>query len=169
MFLDVRFQAVTLTVGFKPVARRLPDAKLKPKIRGDYCAWTAGYCCQFSCGFEQFKQSTQWTHQTQLFAQVQLVDHLFVTISFRFAQIIEQTSALRDHLKKAATRRMIFPIGLEVFRQMLDPTCQKCDLHVRAAGIVVVQLELLKTDCFVALCHNEAPILDEEPFFATEH
>jgi hypothetical protein len=35
MFLDVRFQAVTLTVGFKPVVRRLPDAKLKPKIRGD--------------------------------------------------------------------------------------------------------------------------------------
>jgi hypothetical protein len=29
------------------------DAKLKPKIQGDYYAWTAGYL--FSCGFEQFK------------------------------------------------------------------------------------------------------------------
>jgi len=62
---------------------------------------------------------------------------------------------------------MIFPIGLKMFRQMLDPTRQKCDLHIRAAGIVIVQLELLKTDCFVALCHNEALILDEEPVFAT--
>jgi len=53
IFLDSRFQAVTPTVGFKPVVRPLPDAKLKPKIQGDCYAWTAGYL--FSCGFEQFK------------------------------------------------------------------------------------------------------------------
>jgi len=29
------------------------DAKLKPKIQGDWYAWTAGYL--FGCGFEQFK------------------------------------------------------------------------------------------------------------------
>jgi len=29
---------VTLTVGFKPVVWPLPDAKLKPKIQGDYCS-----------------------------------------------------------------------------------------------------------------------------------
>jgi len=52
IFLDLRFQAVTPTVGFKPVVRRA-DAKLKPKIQGDCYAWTAGYL--FSCGFEQFK------------------------------------------------------------------------------------------------------------------
>jgi hypothetical protein len=39
----MRFQAVTPTVGFKPVARPLPDAKLKPKIQGDCYAWTADY------------------------------------------------------------------------------------------------------------------------------
>jgi hypothetical protein len=32
-----------------------------------------------------------------------------------------------------------------------------------------VQLELLETDRFVALCHNEAPTLDEEPVLATAH
>jgi hypothetical protein len=53
IFLDSRSQAVTPTVGFKPVVRQLPDAKLKPKIQGDCYAWTAGYL--FSCGFEQFK------------------------------------------------------------------------------------------------------------------
>jgi hypothetical protein len=100
-----------------------------------------------------------------LFAQVERVDQLFIAIGFRFAQIIEQTSALRDHLKQAAARRMIFPIGLEVLIQMLDPAGQKCDLHIRASGIFVVQLELLKT--FGALCHNEAPILVEEPVLAT--
>ena len=105
------------------------------------------------------------TGDSVLFAQVERVDQLFIAIGFRFAQIIEQTSALRDHLKQAAARRMIFPVGLEVLSQMLDPAGQKCDLHIRAAGIFVVQLELLKTFC--ALCHNEAPILDEEPVLAT--
>jgi hypothetical protein len=42
IFLDSQFQAATPTVGFKPVSAAA-DAKLKPKIQGDYCAWIA--CC----------------------------------------------------------------------------------------------------------------------------
>jgi hypothetical protein len=62
---------------------------------------------------------------------------------------------------------MIFPVGLKVLGQMLDPPRQKCDLHIRAAGIFFVQLELLQTQRWIALCHGEALILDEEPVFAT--
>jgi hypothetical protein len=102
-----------------------------------------------------------------LFAQVQFVDHFLVTIGFCFAQIIKQTPALRDHLKQAAARRMIFPIGLKVLGQMLDPAGKKCDLHIRAASIFVMQLKLLETQRFTALCHNEAATLDEEPILAT--
>jgi hypothetical protein len=40
-------------------------------------------------------------------------------------------------------------------------------LHIRAAGIVVMQLELLEIRRLVALGHNEAPIVAEEPIFAT--
>ena len=50
---------------------------------------------------------------------------------------------------------------------MLDPVREKCDLHIRAAGIVVMQLELLEIRRLVALGHNEAPIVAEEPIFAT--
>ena len=50
---------------------------------------------------------------------------------------------------------------------MLDAVCEKCDLHIRAAGIVVMQLELLEIRRLVALGHNEAPIVAEEPIFAT--
>ena len=50
---------------------------------------------------------------------------------------------------------------------MLDPVCEKCDLHIGAAGIVVMQLELLEIRRLVALGHNEAPIVAEEPIFAT--
>jgi hypothetical protein len=102
-----------------------------------------------------------------LFAQVQFVDQFFVTIGFCFAQIIEQTPAMRDHLKQAAPRRMIFPIDLKVFSQMLDPAGEKCDLHIRAAGIFLMQLELLETRRLVALRHNEGANLDEDRSLAT--
>jgi len=56
-----------------------------------------------------------------------------------------------------------------VLGQMLDPAGKKCDLHIRAAGVFVMQLKLLKTHRFGALCHNEAPIVDEERILATAH
>jgi len=50
---------------------------------------------------------------------------------------------------------------------MLDPGREKCDLHIRAAGIFVMQLELLEIRRLVALSHNEGAIIDEESIFAT--
>jgi hypothetical protein len=50
---------------------------------------------------------------------------------------------------------------------MLDPVREKCDLHIRAAGILVMQLELLEIHRLVALSHNEGPIVAEEAIFAT--
>jgi hypothetical protein len=50
---------------------------------------------------------------------------------------------------------------------MLDPVREKCDLHIRAAGIFVMQLELLETQRLVALCHNEGRIVTEERILAT--
>ena len=50
---------------------------------------------------------------------------------------------------------------------MLDPVREKRDLHIRAAGIFVMQLELLEIQRLIALSHNEAPIVAEEPVFAT--
>ena len=52
---------------------------------------------------------------------------------------------------------------------MLDPVREKCDLHIRAAGIFVMQLKLLETQRFAAFCHNEGATLDEKPVFATAH
>ena len=50
---------------------------------------------------------------------------------------------------------------------MLDPVREKCDLHIRAAGILVMQLELLEIQRLVALSHNEGATVDEESIFAT--
>ena len=50
---------------------------------------------------------------------------------------------------------------------MLDPVREKCYLHIRAAGIFVMQLELLEIQRLVALSHNEGATVDEESIFAT--
>jgi hypothetical protein len=50
---------------------------------------------------------------------------------------------------------------------MLNPAGEKCDLHIRAAGIFVMQLELLEIQRLVALSHNEIAILDDESILAT--
>ena len=50
---------------------------------------------------------------------------------------------------------------------MLNPVRQKRDLHIRAAGIFVMQLELLEIHRLVTVSHNEEPIVAEEPIFAT--
>ena len=62
---------------------------------------------------------------------------------------------------------MIFPVDLKVFGQMLDPAGKKCDLHICAAGIFLMQLELLEIRRLVALCHNEGANLDEDRVLAT--
>jgi hypothetical protein len=40
-------------------------------------------------------------------------------------------------------------------------------LHIRTAGIFVVQLELLEIHRLVTLSHNEGPIVAEEALLAT--
>ena len=73
-----------------------------------------------------------------LFAQVQFVDQFFITIGFCVAQIIEQTPALRDHLKQAAPRRMIFRVGLEVFGQLRDAAGEQGHLDICTTRILIV-------------------------------
>jgi hypothetical protein len=62
---------------------------------------------------------------------------------------------------------MIFSVSLKVLSQMFDPAGEECDLHIRAAGIFVMQLKLLEIQRLVALSHNEAAIVNEESIFAT--
>jgi len=103
----------------------------------------------------------------RLFAQIQLLDQRFIAIDFRSVQIIQQTSALRDHFKEAAARGVIFGVALQVFGQMLDPAREKCDLHICTARILFMQLELLEAQRLRALCHYEVPTLNEERTLAT--
>ena len=123
---------------------------------------TAGYLLfLIGYGFEQFKQLDA-NAGLALFAQIQFVDQFFITIRFCLAQIIEQAPAHRHHLEEAAARRMVFGMALEVFGQLPDPAGQKCDLHVRAASVFIVELELLHVHRVTAFCHKRAGSVGEE-------
>jgi len=79
-------------------------AALKPKTQGAVSAWSA--VC-FSFGFELKRCG-----QSRLFPQVELIDHLSISIALRATQVIEQTTPVRDHLQEAASRRMILRVDL---------------------------------------------------------
>src|SRR5439155_23431866 len=96
------------------IARRgeLHDPKLKPKIQDDYCTWNCWLFSVLNLVTASSSIKRLGARPTvALFAQVQFADQFFVTIGLRLTQIIEQASALRDHFKQAASRRMIFPVG----------------------------------------------------------
>ena len=92
----------------------------------------------------------------RLLPQIQLVDYLLVALAFRAVEIIEQAAALRDHFQKAAPRRMVLRVGLEVFGQLRDPLRQQRHLNVSAARILLMQLELLEIHRFRILCHKRS-------------
>jgi hypothetical protein len=96
-----------------------------------------------------------------LLTQVQLLNHTLVAIVFRSTQVIEKASARSDHLEEAAARGMIFGVTLQVFRKLGDPASQKCHLHIRAAGVFLMELELLHVLRVTAFCHKRRPIVDD--------
>ena len=103
----------------------------------------------------------------RLFPQIQFIDQLFIAFGFGPAQIIEQTPALGHHFKEPAARGVVFGVAFQVFGQLPDPARQKRDLHIGAASVFPVQLELLDVQRFRILSHFEARILDEDRFFAS--
>src|SRR4249919_3343347 len=89
-----------------------------------------------------------------LMAQFKFLDDILVAIVLRSAQVIEKASTRGDHLKKAAARGMIFGVTLQVFRQLRDSAGQNGYLHIRAAGVFLMELELLHVLRVTAFCHK---------------
>lgn len=102
-----------------------------------------------------------------LFPQVEFRDHALVAIVFRSAEVIEKAPARGDHFEEAAARGVILGVTLEVFRELRDPAGQERHLDVRAAGIFIVELELLHVFRVTAFCHKRAASVDELPAFAS--
>ena len=76
-----------------------------------------------------------------LAAQAETVNQVMIGFDIATLQIIEQTSALRDHLEQAAPRMIIFLVRSEMIGQIVDTTSQKRDLNLRRSGIARVRFE----------------------------
>jgi hypothetical protein len=53
---------------------------------------------------------------------------------------------------------MVLGMAYEVFGQLPDPASEECNLHIRAAGVLIVELKLRHVHRVTAFCHNE-PVL----------
>lgn len=45
-------------------------------------------------------------------------------------EVIEKTSALRDHLEQAAPRMVVFLMRLEMLGQLVNSLAEQCNLHL---------------------------------------
>jgi hypothetical protein len=75
------------------------------------------------------------------------------------ADVFEQPFPLPDHLEQPAPGVMILAMGLEVLRQVVDPSREQRDLDFGRAGIALVDLEV-GDDRLFRVCrksHSEVP------------
>jgi hypothetical protein len=75
-----------------------------------------------------------------------------VAIIVSFVQIIEQTTALANHLEQAPAGAVIFIVLLQMLSQVIDPLRQQSNLNVGTTGIAVMHAKLF--NCFVLLFHT---------------
>jgi hypothetical protein len=91
--------------------------------------WLIGfkYCC---------------TDFEQLLAQTKTINNLAVPIRVTPVEIVQQTPALVDHHDQPPPGRVVFNVGLEMRRQVVDPLAQKRDLHFGRARVLHMSPEL---------------------------
>ena len=82
-----------------------------------------------------------WELVLNLLAQIQLIERRLVSRSRGALEIIKQPATACDHLEQAAPGGVILEVRLEMLGEVIDAFGQNGDLHVRAAGIFLVQPE----------------------------
>lgn len=73
-----------------------------------------------------------------LLANAEFVDDVLVALGIVAFEVIEQAAALAYHHQETAAGGVILLVRLEVFRQLSDTFAEHRDLHLGAAGVVVV-------------------------------
>ena len=74
-------------------------------------------------------------------AKLQFLCNRLIAGQVGLMEIIEQATALANHLQQAAAGTVVLDILLQMLGQMIDPLGQKGHLHVRGTGVFVVQLK----------------------------
>ena len=80
----------------------------------------------------------------ELLAQVELFEDDLVAVGRGVLEVIEEGAAFCHHHEEAAAGGMILDVGLEVLGELVDALGEERDLHISAAGVLLVDLEALK-------------------------
>ena len=83
-----------------------------------------------------------------LVAQFQLFRNGLVAAQILALEVIQKAPALADHHEQPAARAVVFFVGLQMLRQMIDALRQQRDLHIRRTRVAVMCLKLLYRLCF---------------------
>src|ERR1041384_2547796 len=75
-------------------------------------------------------------------AQPQRVDQLLVAVEALALQVIEERTALADHLEQAAPAVVVLVVLLAVLGQVRDPLREQRDLDLGRSGVALMLLEL---------------------------
>src|SRR5712692_10051989 len=98
-----------------------------------------------------FSPSGRAEARPTLFPDSEFVDDRPVALLVRLLQIVEKTATASDQLEQSAPAVVVLRMRLEMLRQIADAIRQKCDLHLRRAGVVVVGAILRNQICFLLL------------------
>jgi hypothetical protein len=82
-------------------------------------------------------------NSVRLFAQAEALDELLVAFDVRAIEVGKQAAALPDELDKGALGVKIVAAGRHVAGKLLDTLGQDGYLHMRGAGVVLVDAVLL--------------------------
>src|ERR1035437_3396889 len=73
-----------------------------------------------------------------LFTESEFVDDFLVAFAIGVGEVFQQAVALADHLEKAAARREVLLVTLEMLGKFRDPLGEQGDLDFRRAGVFLV-------------------------------
>lgn len=88
-----------------------------------------------------------------LFAKAEFLDDCTVPVDVRLFEVSEQIPALTDHFQEAASRVMVFLVGLQVVGQIVNSLSQERDLHLRRARVTLVHCIGLDNRFFLCFQH----------------
>jgi hypothetical protein len=88
----------------------------------------------------------------ELFSESEFFDQLAVTSEVGFAQIGKKTFSFTYQLHQATMSGEIFFIGLQVFRDPVDPLCHQCDLALDRACVGGFSTKFCKEARFFLFC-----------------
>ena len=91
----------------------------------------------------------------KLLTDAKLGDNGTIALNVVLRHIVQQTTALADHLEQTHTAVVVLLVHLQVLGELIDPLGEDRDLHLGGAGIALVGLVVLDNSGFLVLGNHD--------------